>query len=115
MTPSGLTATSYPLTPATYGAAHATTLTVVRTRFGSVVANDRGQVLYTYTEDTATTSACDADWCLVDWPPLQSQGAPTKAAVDQRTSGSDQWCRRHGPSDPRRPSPVHLRRRSTSR
>ena len=79
MTPSGLTATSYPLTPATYGAAHATTLTVVRTRFGSVVANDRGQVLYTYTKDTATTSACNADWCLVDWPPLQSQGAPTKA------------------------------------
>ncbi len=79
MTPSGLTATSYPLTPATYGAAQPTTLTVVQTRFGPVVANDRGQVLYTYADDTATTSACSADWCLVDWPPLQSPDAPTKS------------------------------------
>lgn len=80
MTPSGLSATSYPLTPSTYGSAQTTTLTVVRTHFGSVVANDRGQVLYTYTDDTPTRSACNADWCLVDWPPLQSQGAPTSPA-----------------------------------
>jgi len=52
----------------------------VRTRFGPVVANDQGQVLYTYADDTATKSACVADWCLVDWPPLQSPGAPTKPA-----------------------------------
>ena len=79
MTPSGLTATSYPLTPSTYGAAQPTTLTVVKSRFGPVVADDRGQVLYTYADDTTTTSACTADWCLVDWPPLQSLDAPTKA------------------------------------
>ena len=79
MTPSGLTATSYPLTPSTYGAARPTTLTVVETRLGSVVADDRGQVLYTYADDTTTKSACTADWCLVDWPPLQSQGTPTKS------------------------------------
>lgn len=78
MTPSGLTATSYPLTPSTYGVAQPTTLTVVQTRFGPAVANDRGQVLYTYADDTATTSACTGDWCLVDWPPLQSSGAQTK-------------------------------------
>jgi predicted lipoprotein with Yx(FWY)xxD motif len=78
MTPSGLTATAYPSTPSTYGPAGATTLTVVRTRVGSVVANDRGQVLYTYADDTPTQSACNADWCLVDWPPLQASGAPTK-------------------------------------
>jgi len=78
MTPSGLTATSYPLTPSTYGAAQPTTLTVVKTRFGPVVADDRGEVLYTYADDDATTSACAADWCLVDWPPLQSRGVPTK-------------------------------------
>ena len=57
MTPSGLSATSYPLTRATYGTAQATTLTVVRTHLGSVVANDRGQVVYTYADDTPTTSA----------------------------------------------------------
>ena len=79
MTPNGLTATSYPLMPTTYRAALPITLTVVPTRFGLVVANDRGQVLYTYADDTATTSACNADWCLVDWPPVQSTEAPTKA------------------------------------
>lgn len=80
MTPSGLSATSYPLTRSTYGTPQATTLTVMRTHFGSVVANDRGQAVYTYADDTPTRSACNADWCLVDWPPLQSQGAPTKPA-----------------------------------
>ncbi len=80
MTPSGLSATSYPLTPSTYGTAQANTLTVVRTHFGSVVANDRGQAVYTYADDTPTGSACNADWCLVDWPPLRSEGAPTKPA-----------------------------------
>ncbi len=80
MTPSGLAATSYPLTPSSYGAAQATTLTVVRTRVGPVVANDRGQALYVYADDTPTKSACSADWCLVDWPPLRSQGVPTKPA-----------------------------------
>ncbi len=79
MTPSGLTATSYPLTQATYGAARPTTLTVVPTHYGPVVANDRGEVLYSYADDTTTTSACNADWCLVDWPPLQSPGGPTKS------------------------------------
>lgn len=87
MTPSGLTATSYPLTPSTYGPAEPTTLTVVRTRFGQVVANDRGQVVYTYADDTATTSACNADWCLVDWPPVQSPSAPNKSPSISATVG----------------------------
>ena len=78
MTPSGLTATAFPSTPSTYGPAEATTLTVVHTRVGPVVADDRGQVLYTYADDTPTQSACNADWCLVDWPPLQASGVPTK-------------------------------------
>ena len=49
-------------------------------RVGPVVANDRGQALYVYADDTPTKSACSADWCLVDWPPLRSQGVPTKPA-----------------------------------
>jgi predicted lipoprotein with Yx(FWY)xxD motif len=79
MTPTGLAATSYPSVPLTYGRPQATTLTVVRTRFGPVVANSLGQVLYDYADDTATTSACQAQWCLVDWPPLQARGTPTAA------------------------------------
>jgi predicted lipoprotein with Yx(FWY)xxD motif len=80
MTPTGLAATSYPSDPSTYGSAKATTLTVVQTRFGPVVANSRGQVLYDYADDTPTASACQAQWCLVDWPPLQAQGTPTATA-----------------------------------
>ena len=80
MTPTGLSATSFPLIKSTYGPAAPTALTVVQTAVGSVVANDRGQVLYAYTDDTPTKSACNADWCLTDWPPLQAKGTPTAVA-----------------------------------
>jgi predicted lipoprotein with Yx(FWY)xxD motif len=79
MTPSGLSATSFRAVPPTYGDPGPTTLTVVDTKYGRVVANDRGQVLYDYADDTPTASACNAAWCLVDWPPLQGGGAPTAA------------------------------------
>ena len=82
MTPTGLAATSYPSDPPTYGPSKATALTVVRTHLGPVVANSRGQVLYDYADDTPTASACQAQWCLVDWPPLQAgQGTPTAVAT----------------------------------
>ena len=77
MTPTGLSATAYPSDKSTYGEPESATLTVVHTRDGPVVANSRGQVLYDYTDDTAASSACQAQWCLVDWPPLQAQGTPT--------------------------------------
>lgn len=79
MTPTGLSATAYPSVKWTYRPVASTTLTVVHTRDGSVVANSRGQVLYDYADDTPTTSACQAQWCLVDWPPLQALGTPTAA------------------------------------
>ena len=80
MTPTGLSATSFPSLRSTYGAAAPTLLTVTQTKLGPAVANDRGQVLYTYTDDTPTHSACNATWCLVDWPPLQASGVPTVPA-----------------------------------
>jgi predicted lipoprotein with Yx(FWY)xxD motif len=80
MTPTGLSATSFPLTHSNYGPAASTTLTVVKTAEGPVVANVGGQVLYTYTDDTPTKSACNADWCLTDWPPLQAKGTLTAGA-----------------------------------
>jgi predicted lipoprotein with Yx(FWY)xxD motif len=81
MTPSGLSATSFPNLKSTYGVPAPTLLTVTQTKVGPAVATDRGQVLYTYTDDTATHSACIAPWCLVDWPPLQASGAPTASAT----------------------------------
>jgi predicted lipoprotein with Yx(FWY)xxD motif len=81
MTPSGLSATSFPSPKTTYGAPAPTFLTVTHTKAGQAVANDRGQVLYTYTDDTATHSACNSPWCLVDWPPLQAGSAPTASSL----------------------------------
>jgi predicted lipoprotein with Yx(FWY)xxD motif len=81
MTPSGLSATSYRAVLPTYANPGPTTLTVVKTKYGPVVANDRGQVLYDYADDTPSTSACNAAWCLVDWPPLQDSGTPTASAA----------------------------------
>jgi len=81
MTPTGLAATAYPSVKSTYGRPETSTLTVVHTRYGPVVADDRGQVLYEYSDDTATSSACQAQWCLVDWPPLATQGTPTAVAA----------------------------------
>ena len=79
MTSTGLTATSYKADHATYGKAGPTTLTVVHTKLGPVVANAKGEALYEYTDDSPTASACTADWCLVDWPPLTTGGMPTAA------------------------------------
>ena len=54
----------------------------MRRRFGPVVANSRGQVLYDYADDTPTPApACQAQWCLVDWPPLLAQGTATAVAA----------------------------------
>ena len=80
MTPTGLSATSFRSVTPTYANPGPTTLTVVKTKYGPVVADDRGQVLYDYADDTPTASACNAVWCLVDWPPLQASGIPTAAA-----------------------------------
>ena len=78
MTPTGLTATAFNDDRPTYGKPAPTTLTIVHTKVGPVLANSRGQVLYEYADDTPTSSACQADWCLVDWPPLQAgSGTPT--------------------------------------
>ena len=81
MTPTGLSATSFPNPKSTYAAPASTLLTVTQTKLGPAVANDRGQVLYTYTDDTSTSSACNSPWCLVDWPPLQASSAPTASST----------------------------------
>ena len=81
MTPSGLAATSYPADLPSYPRPLSDTLTLAHTKLGPVVADDTGQVLYAYADDTPTTSACNADWCLVDWPPLQTAGTGSPTAA----------------------------------
>ncbi|HEX6391981.1 MAG TPA: hypothetical protein VFZ97_00985 [Acidimicrobiales bacterium] len=50
---------------------------VVSTAAGQLLADADGQTLYTYRDDTPTSTACTAAWCLQDWPPLLITRAPT--------------------------------------
>ena len=51
-------------------------LQVIATRAGRIVADSDGQTLYIYKDDTPTTSACTASWCVQDWPPLLVKQPP---------------------------------------
>jgi len=83
----------------------ANNVTVVQTRFGPVVANSRGQVLYTYPptpRQRVRVRPTGASW---------TGHAPTtrrtdEVPVDQRTRRSDQRRRRDDPGDTG-PSPLY--------
>ena len=45
-------------------------LRIVSTVLGQITAAADGQTLYTYRDDTPTSSACTPAWCVQDWPPL---------------------------------------------
>jgi predicted lipoprotein with Yx(FWY)xxD motif len=59
------------------GQQSAALLHVINTPVGPVVADADGQTLYTYQDDTASESACTAQWCVQDWPPLLVKQSPT--------------------------------------
>src|SRR5262249_42743827 len=70
-------------------------LRVVSSPIGSVVADGAGQTLYTYTDDRPGRSACTADWCVQDWPPLivrdplpRSLGVSAHVGVLKRPDGT---------------------------
>jgi predicted lipoprotein with Yx(FWY)xxD motif len=52
-------------------------LKTARTSFGTILTNATGYTLYSFTKDTATTSAC-GDVCASNWPPVT--GTPRLAA-----------------------------------
>ncbi len=111
MTPSGLSATSLPVLRSNYGPPTSTTITIAHATVGAYVANDRGQALYAYADDTPTRSACISNWCLVDWPPLQTAGRPTVAVGIERANHRDHRGGRHTTSRSRWSSSLHFRRR----
>ena len=49
----------------------------IATSAGDVLADSNGQTVYAYNDDTATSSACTASWCVQDWPPLLIASAPS--------------------------------------
>jgi predicted lipoprotein with Yx(FWY)xxD motif len=50
------------------------TLTVQRSPVGPIVATGGGDTLYDFGPDTPTSSACDNDGCVFQWPPLTVSG-----------------------------------------
>jgi predicted lipoprotein with Yx(FWY)xxD motif len=57
------------------------TLSVRHTRYGTVLADGRGRILYEFTRDgTRGKSRCSGD-CAVAWPPFLTRGAPRVRGV----------------------------------
>ena len=57
-----------------FGGPARTTLTVISSAAGRIVADGSGAPLYAYRDDTATSVACAGIWCPTDWPPESVTG-----------------------------------------
>ncbi len=86
--PNGLTDDADPPPAPTYSAKGTTTLTLVQTRLGQVLAGSSGQVLYRYRYDSPGQTACEPGWCQQDWPPLTTTSTPTAAPGIAGTLGT---------------------------
>jgi predicted lipoprotein with Yx(FWY)xxD motif len=64
------------------------TLTARRTRYGTVLADGKGRVLYEFTRDgTANRSRCYGD-CAVAWPPFYTRGTPRVRGIASEHLGT---------------------------
>jgi predicted lipoprotein with Yx(FWY)xxD motif len=52
-----------------------TTVRIVRSQFGRILADGRGQALYLFTRETSRTSRCYGD-CATAWPSVPARGRP---------------------------------------
>jgi predicted lipoprotein with Yx(FWY)xxD motif len=64
-------------TPTTAEPQGATTLKLIHSPVGPIVATGAGYALYDYTPDTSTTSNCVSASCVYEWPPYTVKGTPT--------------------------------------
>ena len=51
-------------------------VTVVRSQFGPILADGRGQALYSFSRERGRASRC-YDACAAAWPPAPARGRPT--------------------------------------
>jgi predicted lipoprotein with Yx(FWY)xxD motif len=83
-------ATAAPVREASPGTAarRGATLTTRRTRYGTVLADGRGRILYEFTRDgTANRSRCYGD-CAVAWPPFYARGEPRVRGIASEHLGT---------------------------
>lgn len=57
-----------------------TSVNMAASPLGKILVDDKGMVLYMYTEDTQRGPSVCYDRCAVAWPPLYTTGAPVAAA-----------------------------------
>lgn len=65
-------------------AARGSTVKIVSSRFGRVLADRRGQALYLFDKEESKRSECYGA-CAKAWPPLLTRGRPRAAGGAQRT------------------------------
>jgi predicted lipoprotein with Yx(FWY)xxD motif len=76
--------------PATTAAPKSGTVNLASTKFGQVLADSQGKILYIFTKDKANTSNCTGQ-CITNWPALKGTGTPTAGAgVDASKLGTIQ-------------------------
>jgi predicted lipoprotein with Yx(FWY)xxD motif len=63
---------------ATSAAAGERQITSKKSRFGTVLFDGRGQVVYLFDKETSAKSRCYGD-CAVAWPPVLTSGTPEAA------------------------------------
>jgi predicted lipoprotein with Yx(FWY)xxD motif len=81
---------SGPAAPATTAAPKSGTVNLASTKFGQVLADGQGKILYVFTKDKANTSNCTGQ-CITNWPALKATGTPTAGAgVDASKLGTIQ-------------------------
>jgi predicted lipoprotein with Yx(FWY)xxD motif len=74
--------------PASSGAARAATLTAHSSRYGKILFDGRGRVLYLFARDRGRLSSCYGA-CAKAWPPLLTKGGPTAlSGVNRKLLGT---------------------------
>lgn len=76
--------------PATTAAPSTATVMLASTKFGQVLADSQGKILYMFTKDKPNSSVCTGD-CASNWPALKATGTPTAGSgVDSSLLGTIQ-------------------------
>jgi predicted lipoprotein with Yx(FWY)xxD motif len=70
-----LPARTVPRPTAARAAAHETTVKLVRSQYGEILADGRGQAFYLFGRDTSNTSQCYGA-CANRWPPVLAANTP---------------------------------------
>jgi predicted lipoprotein with Yx(FWY)xxD motif len=76
--------------PATTAAPTSGSVNLASTKFGQVLADSQGKILYIFTKDKANTSNCTGE-CSTNWPALKATGNPTAGlGIDSSKLGTIQ-------------------------